>query len=110
MTEATMSEFLGQMMGSLAQVMGIAQGAAGGWLTGMVTQLENAGLNEQVSSWIGHGDNLPVTEEELAKAFTTEELAGWAERAGTTPEALLKVMAEALPRVVDHATPEGKLP
>lgn len=105
-----MSEFLGQIMGNLAQVLGMAQAAGGGWLTGMITQLENAGLSEQVQSWIGHGENLPVTEAELERAFTPEELARWAEEAGTTPEALLKVLAEALPKAVDHATPEGKLP
>jgi uncharacterized protein YidB (DUF937 family) len=105
-----MSEFLGGMMGNLASLLGIAQGAAGGALTALVTQLENAGLVEHVRSWVGHGDNLPVTPDALRAAFTAEELNGWAQQAGTTPEALLKVMSEALPHLVDRATPEGKLP
>ncbi len=104
-----MSEFLGQMMGSLGQILGIAQGAAGGGLPTLLAQLENAGLAEHVRSWIGHGENLPITPDELAKAFAPEQLQSWADQAGTTPEALLKVMAEALPQVVDHATPEGQL-
>ncbi|MCW3474993.1 YidB family protein [Limobrevibacterium gyesilva] len=105
-----MSEFLGQMMGSVAQILGVAQGAAGGALTPLIAQLENAGLAEKVRSWISHGENLPITPEELEAAFTPEQLDAWAEQAGTTPEALLKVMADALPHVIDHATPEGKLP
>ncbi len=105
-----MSEFLGQIMGGMAQVLGMAQAAGGGWLTGMVTQLETAGLAEKVQSWVGHGENLPVTEAELARAFTPEDLQKWATEAGTTPEALLKVLVEALPKAVDHATPEGRLP
>jgi len=105
-----MSEFLGQMMGGLAQVLGIMQGAAGGALTGIVAQLENAGLAEKVRSWVGHGENLPVSADELQAAFTAEQLAAWAKEANTTPEALLKVLAEALPKVVDHATPGGELP
>ncbi|MBU6498515.1 MAG: DUF937 domain-containing protein [Rhodospirillales bacterium] len=104
-----MSEFVGQMLGQLAQLLGVAQGAAGGGLTTLLAQLENAGLGERVRSWIGHGENLPVTEEELARAFTPEQLQAWAKEAGTTPEALLKVLVEALPRAVDHATPHGTL-
>ena len=105
-----MSEFLGQMMGGLAQMLGIMQGAAGGGLTGIVAQLENAGLTEKVRSWVGHGENIPVTPEELRAAFDDHQLEDWARQAGTTPEALLKVLAEALPKVVDHATPAGRLP
>lgn len=105
-----MSEFLGGMMGNLAQVLGMAQGAAGGALTTIVAQLENAGLAEHVRSWVGHGENLPVTPEALRGAFTPEDLNAWALQAGTTPEALLKVMSEALPHLVDRATPGGKLP
>ncbi len=105
-----MSEFLGPMMGGLAQVLGIAQAAGGGWLTGMITQLENAGLAEQVRSWVGEGENLPVTAAELAGAFPADDLKKWADEAGTTPEALLKVLAEALPHAVDRATPGGKVP
>ena len=39
-----MSEFLGQMMGQISQVLGLVQGAAGGGLTGVLAQLENGGL------------------------------------------------------------------
>ena len=100
-----MSEFLGQILGPLAQVLGFAQGVAGGGLPTLLAQLENAGLTERVSSWTGHGENLPVTAEELATAFTPEQLNSWAAQAGTTPDALLEIMAEELPKAVDRATP-----
>jgi uncharacterized protein YidB (DUF937 family) len=116
-----MSEFLSQALGGLAasaqslpalltQIVGAAQGAAGGGLPALLAQLENVGLGEQVGSWIGHGEHLPVTPEQLAPVFPREQLEAWAKAAGTTPEALLKVLAEALPQVVHHATREGTLP
>jgi uncharacterized protein YidB (DUF937 family) len=109
-----MSEFLSQALGGLpgllTQIVGVAQGAAGGGLPAFLAQLENAGLEEHVQSWVGHGENLPVSPEQLEKAFPREQVEAWAHQAGTTPEALLKVLAEALPQAVHHATPEGKLP
>ena len=109
-----MSEYLAQAMGVLpgllTQIVGTAQGVAGGGLPALLAQLENAGLGEHVESWVGHGENLPVEPEHLAKAFPPEQIEAWAKSAGTTPEALLKVLAEALPHAVNQATPEGKLP
>jgi uncharacterized protein YidB (DUF937 family) len=105
-----MSEFLGQMMGQISQVLGLVQGAAGGGLTGVLAQLENGGLAAEVRSWVSHGENLPVTPEQISGAFTDAQLTQWATEAGTSKEALLIVLAEALPHAVDHATPEGKLP
>ena len=100
-----MGELSGQLLGPLAQVLGLAQGAAGGALPSVLAQLENAGLGEQVGSWVGEDENLPVTAEQLASAFTPEQLNAWAEHAGTTPDAVLEVLARELPSAVDRATP-----
>ena len=109
-----MSEFLAQAFGAfpglLTQIVGAAQGAAGGGLPALLAQLENVGLGEQVESWVGHGENLPVAPEQLEKVFPREQLEAWAKSANTTPEALLKVLAEALPHAVHQATPDGRLP
>lgn len=105
-----MSEFLGQILGPLAQMLGFAQGVAGGGLPTLLAQLENAGLAERIESWTGEGENLPVTPEELESAFTPEQLNSWAAEAGTTPEALLQLMSEELPKAVDRATPAGPRP
>jgi uncharacterized protein YidB (DUF937 family) len=105
-----MSGFLGEVAGQLTQALGLAQGVAGGGLPALLAQLENAGLVEQVRSWIGHGENKPVTPADLAAAIPPEQLQGWAAQAGTTPDALLTVLAEALPQIVDQATPADRLP
>jgi uncharacterized protein YidB (DUF937 family) len=105
-----MSEFLGQAWIGLTQILGMAQGAAGGALTGLLEQLENTGLGEHVASWVGPGDNLPVTAEQLQDAFTPQQLQVWAEHDGITPRELLERLAQTLPHAVDQATPEGKLP
>ena len=42
----------------LSEVLG--NGSQGG-LSAIVAKLEQAGLGEQVKSWIGNGQNLPIT-------------------------------------------------
>ena len=116
-----MSDLIRQALGGLAagaqnlgplltQIVGAAQGAAGGGLPALLAQMENAGLGAEVRSWVGHGENLPITPEQLAPVFPREQVDAWAKEAGTTPEAVLKLLAEALPELVHHATPEGRLP
>lgn len=96
-----MSGGLAGLFGPLAQMLGLAEGAAGGALPVILAQLEQGGLSEQVRSWLGSGENLPVTAEELGSVFTPEQLNAWAEHAGTTPDAVLQVLAEHLPKAVD---------
>ncbi len=96
--------------GILTQLVGGAQGAAGGGLPALLQQLENAGLGQQVASWVGTGENHPVTPEQLSSALPQEHVESMAQQAGTTPDALLKMLAEALPHAVDHATPGGTVP
>ena len=103
-----MGEYLGQILGPLAQLLGFAQGAAGGGLPALLAQLENAGLAERVSSWISHGENLPVTADELADVFTPQQLNSWAEQAGTTPDAILELLSQELPATVERATQPEK--
>lgn len=88
------------LLGPLSQVLGFAQGMAGGALPMLLAQLETAGLTERVQSWLGDGENLPVTAEELNGAFSPEQLNAWAEHEGTTPDAVLQALSEQLPDAV----------
>ena len=97
-------------MGPLAQVLGIIEGAAGGGMPALLAQLESGGLAETVRSWVGHGENAPVTAEELGRALPAEQVQGWAAEAGTTPDALLEHLSQELPDAVHRATPEGRMP
>jgi uncharacterized protein YidB (DUF937 family) len=95
--------------GLLSQLMS-SGGGAGGGLAGLLGQLQSAGLGEQVASWVGNGENKPVAPEQLAQALPAEQVQSMAQQAGTSPEALLQLLAHALPHAVDHATPNGEVP
>jgi uncharacterized protein YidB (DUF937 family) len=94
---------MGGLPAFLTQIVSLVQGAAGGGFPALLAQFENAGLGERIRSWMGHGDNLPVTEAELEQVFSPEQLNSWAEHVGASPDAMLTILARDLPGAV-HQT------
>ncbi len=94
----------------LTQLLSGQGSAAGGGLQGLLTQLTKSGLGPQVQSWVGTGENHPVTPEQLSAALPADHVNDLAQQAGTTPQNLLAALAHALPHAVDHATPDGQVP
>jgi uncharacterized protein YidB (DUF937 family) len=84
-------------------------GQSGG-LAGLVQQLEQGGLGPIVQSWIGTGQNLPVSAEQLGGALNGDAISGLARQLGLNPQEALGHLSQMLPQVVDHLTPQGQLP
>lgn len=92
----------GGVIGAVAQLFGLAQGATGGTVLEILAMLENAGMGAQVRSWLGPGENHPVTAAQLGAAFSPEQLNDWAMQAGTTPDAVLLALSAQLPDAVSR--------
>jgi uncharacterized protein YidB (DUF937 family) len=80
-----------------------------GNLQGLVTQLQQGGLGNQVQSWLGSGANMPVSPDQLRAALGSDQIRQMAQHFGVDPEAALKLLAEHLPTAVDQASPNGTL-
>src|SRR5450756_652967 len=91
----------------LSEVLG--NGSQGG-LSAIVAKLQQAGFGEQVKSWIGNGQNLPITADQLQQVLGSDTARQLAARFNFPVAQLAKVMAQQLPTAVDHASPDGKLP
>src|SRR5258708_31821563 len=61
----------------LSEVLG--NGSQGG-LSAIVAKLQQAGLGDQVKSWIGNGQNLPITAEQLQQVLGSDNVSQFAER------------------------------
>jgi len=81
-----------------------------GGLQGLVAKFQQGGLGEVVSSWIGKGENLPISGEQLSSVLGSEALSELAAKAGLDSHALAGQLASVLPGVVDHLTPAGEVP
>ncbi|WP_439892148.1 YidB family protein [Ralstonia sp. 25C] len=104
----------GVLGGLLGGGGGNADQAAAGGLGPLQQILEQAGLGEQVKSWIGNGQNLPVSGEQITQALSgtgaLEEVSKLASSFGINESDLANQLAEGLPEAVNHLTPQGALP
>jgi uncharacterized protein YidB (DUF937 family) len=78
-----------------------------GDLNGLVTKLQQGGLGPQVQSWLGNGANMPITADQLKAVLGNDQVQEFARHMGLPVDAMLKLLAEHLPNIVDQASPNG---
>jgi uncharacterized protein YidB (DUF937 family) len=86
----------------------LSEGRAGG-LAGLLQGFEQGGLGHLVASWVGGGQNLPVTADQVQGALGADRIQELAQRAGIPPGEASQAIAAVLPAVVDRLTPNGRL-
>jgi uncharacterized protein YidB (DUF937 family) len=102
----------GSNQGVLANIVTdlIHNHASGNGLAGLVEQFAGAGLGAQASSWVGTGENQPITGDQLHQALGADKVAALAQQAGLPPGQLADALAHALPQIIDRLTPQGQVP
>jgi uncharacterized protein YidB (DUF937 family) len=92
----------------------LAGGAAGSALSGglgdLLNQLQQGGQSDAASSWVGKGPNKPVSPGDLASALGADQINQLSSESGMSRDELLNGLSQYLPKVVDHLTPDGRLP
>jgi uncharacterized protein YidB (DUF937 family) len=84
--------------------------SSNGGLQGLTQKLSSSGLGQQVQSWVGTGQNQPVSGSQVQHAIDPDQLDAMAKKAGMTPEQTSDEVAQALPEMVNQATPQGQIP
>jgi uncharacterized protein YidB (DUF937 family) len=79
-------------------------------MQGVLSKLSNNGLGQQVQSWVGKGQNEPISSADVQRAVDPATLQQCAQEQGMSPGELSNQVAQALPEMVDKATPDGKMP
>ena len=88
----------------------LANNGQGGGLAGLMEKFQSAGLGEQVNSWVGTGQNLPVSPEQLGGVFGQDQMSQMAEKMGLSTGDLGAQLSQMLPQAVDQFTPGGQAP
>jgi uncharacterized protein YidB (DUF937 family) len=104
---------LGQQLGGSGQtnqlmqmVVSLINGHQGG-LQGLVQQFTQAGLGQQAQSWVGTGQKLPISAEQITQVLGSGKIQEIAKQVGIGHADAASGIANLLPHVVDHLTPNG---
>ncbi|GGC72606.1 YidB family protein [Undibacterium terreum] len=82
----------------------------GGGLQGIIASFQQSGLGEVVGSWVGTGQNLPISADQIKQVLGSGQLQQLADAAGISHDSAAGHLAEMLPGVIDHLTPGGTVP
>ena len=104
---------LGQLEGAvlpvvLSEVLGTSGGQGG--LSAIVAKLQQSGFGDQVKSWLGNGQNLPITAEQLQQVLGSDTVRQLAAKYNIPVDQITQILAHQIPNAVDKASPDGKLP
>jgi len=78
-----------------------------GGLSGLAQTFQQKGLGDLVSSWIGTGQNLPISADQIQQVLGNEQIQAFAQKMGISTSEAGSNLAEFLPGVVDKLTPDG---
>lgn len=101
------SALLNMVVGMLANN---SQAGGLGGLGGLVAKMQQGGLGDVVNSWVGTGENLPISPDQISNVLGNDTLAGLAQQLGVGQGDLAGQLSQMLPQVVDKLTPNGAVP
>jgi uncharacterized protein YidB (DUF937 family) len=92
----------------------LAGGAAGSVISGglgdLLKQFQQAGHGETANSWVSPGPNKQIAPGDLANALGADQISSLMSQSGLSRDELLSGLSQHLPEVVNHLTPDGRLP
>ncbi|MFZ3128934.1 MAG: YidB family protein [Rhodoferax sp.] len=98
--------------GGLASVLGglLANNSELGGLSGLIEKFKQAGLGDLIQSWIGQGENLPISAEQITQVLGSGTIGNIASQLGIDPAQASGQIAQVLPGLINALTPGGEAP
>jgi uncharacterized protein YidB (DUF937 family) len=81
-----------------------------GALANLTSAFQGAGLGNVLQSWVGTGQNLPISADQVTKVLGSGTIADLAKKAGIGESETSSALAGLLPQVIDKVTPGGNVP
>ena len=81
-----------------------------GGLPGIISKFQHGGMAEEVGSWVGTGQNLPMTGNQLQEILGSGSIGQIAQQLGLSHGDASSNLAQILPQIIDKLTPSGQIP
>lgn len=101
-----------QIVAAAVSMLSTRDSSVGGntGLGGLVDAFNKGGLGDVMSKWISTGPNPQISPDQLSNVLGADVLGQFARKAGIGHGDAASVLASVLPSLVDHLTPDGKVP
>ena len=86
------------------------QGAGVGGLGDLIGRFTQGGMGDVIGSWIGRGQNAPMSGDQLSGVLGSDAMAKIASQLGLSHGEAAGQLAQMLPEVIDRLTPQGQAP
>ena len=80
-----------------------------GGLDGVLGKFRQAGMGAQADSWVGRGQNMNVSADQLQQVFGSGALSDIASQLGMSQQQAGSTMSQMLPELIDQLTPQGEV-
>ncbi len=91
-------------------VSSLLGGSQGGGLQSLIGAFEQQGLGPVIQSWIGTGQNMAISPEQLQSVLGEPHIQAVAQKLGLSTTDVANQLAGLLPHAVDTVTPGGVVP
>ena len=85
-------------------------GPHGGGVGDLIGKFQQGGLGDVVASWIGTGQNMPISADQLQEVLGSKMLGNLASQLGVSHAEAADQLSQMLPQVLDKLTPHGNVP
>ena len=83
--------------------------AQSGGLQGLANKFAQSGQENAFQSWVGMGENQPISGNQIQHVIGSEQINAIATRMGVDPAVASTFLAEYLPKIIDKLTPAGNI-
>lgn len=101
---------ISEIASALMSLLGNQQGNLN--LSSIMSSMQSGGSQDLMAlaaSWLGTGENAPVSGNQLEQIFGHDKIAAFAKQLGISESSALSGLQEAVPNLIDKASPEGSL-
>ena len=81
-----------------------------GGMQGLISQFEQQGLGHIVQSWVGTGENLAISPDQVQAVLGEPHIQAVAQKLGLSTADVTNQLAGLLPHAVNSVTPDGAVP
>jgi uncharacterized protein YidB (DUF937 family) len=79
-------------------------------LADIVSKFQQGGLGHLADSWVGTGENQPVSADQLSNVMGSDQLSQIASQLGMSQGDVAGGLSKILPDLINHVTPNGQMP